>query len=103
MNKSSQRKAIVRTAIKVAIPHPLTLACWYISAKIPGPSATGELPNIPVKSLNTRNELQFGATAQDNVKSVKIAKVAIIINRRPNSSLSGAHTIGPFCKSVRYP
>lgn len=67
---------------------------------MPGPSATIALPKIPVKSLNTKSDAHVGANAQAIVNIVKRGKVVIAINRRPNSSLSGAHTIGPSQRLV---
>ena len=62
---------------------------------MPGPSATIALPKIPVKSLKTKSDAHVGANAQAIVNIVNMGKVVITISRRPNSSLSGAHTIGP--------
>lgn len=67
---------------------------------MPGPSATIALPKIPVKSLKTKNEAHVGANAQAIVNIVNSGKVVIAMTRRPNSSLSGAHTIGPSQRLV---
>lgn len=62
---------------------------------MPGPSATIALPKVPAKSRKIKNDDHVGANAQAIVNIAKRGKVVIAINRRPNSSLSGAHTIGP--------
>lgn len=85
----------IHTAMKIAMLHPLALGSWYISARIPGAIATIELPKMPESSRKTRNEFQLGAMAQDIVNRVKRMKLAMVMYRRPYSSLSGAHTIGP--------
>lgn len=71
-----------------------------MSARKPGASATEELANIPVRSLKIKNDAQFGAKAQASVKRVKERKFVVIIGRRPNSSLRGAHNRGPIQLSV---
>lgn len=83
---------------------PLVVGSRYMSDMIPGPSATIELPSIPDRSLNPKNADQLGAKAQPIVKTVNKGNVTMTMIRRPYSSLSGAHTIGPFKnkRSVNY-
>lgn len=69
----------LHTVINTAIPYPLALGRCNTSAKIPGAIATGALPKMPVRSLNIRNDAQFGAIAHAIVNRVKTAKVAVII------------------------
>lgn len=65
---------------------------------MPGPRATIALPNIPVRSRNAKNDDHVGAKAQDIVNMVNIGNVRMTIGRRPYSSLSGAHAIGPMIR-----
>jgi hypothetical protein len=75
---------------------PLVVGSRYMSDMIPGPSATIELPSIPARSLNPKNADQLEAKAQAIVKAANKGNVAMTMIRRPYSSLSGAHIIGPF-------
>lgn len=75
---------------------PLVMGSRYMSPMIPGPSATIELPSIPARSLNAKNVDQLGAKVQAIVKAANRGNVPMTMSRRPYSSLSGAHTIGPF-------